>query len=94
MAKAMALALGGWFGGLALVTATLEPSRDVVLFGAPEHTLARLTGTDLRIVTITERRLIVRGTAPGFVRALYANGAWLVLPVRGRSCRTPAPNAG
>jgi hypothetical protein len=84
--RVTAAALTGWLVVLVGVTAATEPTRDVLLLGAPAYTLSLLAGSDTRLVTVGEKFTIVRGTEPGFVRALYANGAWLVLPARGKSC--------
>lgn len=86
LVRAAAFALGGWAALLIVITAIAEPSRDVLLLGDPARTLPLLAGSDTRIVTVTARFAIVRGTERGFVRALYANGAWIVLPARGKSC--------
>jgi hypothetical protein len=85
-----AAALAAWFVLVVAITAIAEPSSDVVVFGPPERTLALLEGGDSRIVEVGERTLKIRGMSPGFVMDLYANGAWLVLPARAGSCRTPA----
>lgn len=79
-------ALTGWLVLLVSVTVIVEPTRDVLLIGDPSQTIPLLTGTDTRLVAVGEKFTIVRGTERGFVRALYANGAWLVLPARGKSC--------
>lgn len=76
----------GWITVLVAVTAAFEPTNDVVVFGSPERTLALLDGTDIRITDVRPHMTKLRGTEPGFVRALYANGAMLVLPVKSSSC--------
>lgn len=86
LTRTIAAAFVGWLAVLAGVTVVLEPTSDVVVFGPPERTLALLEGSDTRLTNITPRYAILRGTEPGFVRALYANGAGLVLPARNSSC--------
>ncbi|MEQ1647113.1 MAG: hypothetical protein ABL898_00885 [Hyphomicrobiaceae bacterium] len=86
VACALSTVICGWFAIIVGVTVVAEPTKDVVIFGNPQRTLALLDGTDLRIVNLQSSYLIVRGAEQGFVRALYANGAWLVLPARGRTC--------
>ncbi len=68
------------------ITAAAEPTRDAIVFGAPPSTLALLAGSDTRVVGIGDSYLVVRGAERGFVRALYANGAWIVLPARTGGC--------
>jgi hypothetical protein len=80
------LTLAAWLALVAVITVVAEPMRDAVVFGAPEQTLALLTGSDTRIVDVQPTYLVVRGVERGFVRALYANGAWIVLPARSGSC--------
>jgi hypothetical protein len=82
-----ALALAAWFCLAAGIMAVAEPTRDAVVIGPPRETLAALAGSDTRIVEAGTGYLIVRGTQAGFVRALYAGGAWLVLPHRTGGCR-------
>ena len=76
----------GWLTILITVTAAFEPTKVVLVFGSPERTLALLDGTDIRITDVRPHMTKLRGTEPGFVRALYANGAMLVLPVKSASC--------
>jgi hypothetical protein len=82
----VAAALGAWAALVVAITAVAEPTRDAVIFGDPRRALALLEGTDTRILDVGAHRTIVRGTAKGFVRELYANGAWLVLPARAGGC--------
>ncbi|MGH6814249.1 MAG: hypothetical protein ACREC6_00935 [Hyphomicrobiaceae bacterium] len=74
---------------LLAIAAFVEPTRDAVVLGPPVRTLQALAGSDTRIVDIGAVSVFVRGMEPGFVRALYANGAWLVLPARAGGCRNP-----
>lgn len=81
-----ALVAAGWVGVMAMVTVVFEPMTDVLVLGPPERTLALIEGTDIRITDLRPRYAILRGTERGFVRALYARGAGLVLPAKSVSC--------
>ncbi len=83
-----ALALAGWFALLTGMTVLAEPTSDVVIVGPQALVLQALRGSDTRIVAAGENYMRVRGMERGFVRALYANGAWLVLPGRAGGCRS------
>ena len=85
-ASVLPAVFAGWLTILVGVTAAFEPTNDVVVFGPPSRTLALLDGTDIRITDVRPHMTKLRGTEPGFVRALYANGALLVLPVKSASC--------
>jgi hypothetical protein len=76
-----------WFTGLTLATVLAEPTRRVAVFGPTEATLRALTRGDGRLVDGGSGYIIVQGQDPGFVRHLYAGGAWLVLPVITGGCR-------
>ena len=64
-----------------------EPTRRVAVFGPAETTLRALTQGDGRLVDGGNGYIIVQGQHAGFVRHLYAGGAWLVLPVVAGGCR-------
>jgi hypothetical protein len=76
-----------WFAGLAIATLVAEPTRNVVVFGPVASTLHALVAGDAQMVDGGNGYMIVRGQHAGFVRALYAGGAWLVLPVTSGGCR-------
>jgi hypothetical protein len=60
--------------------ALAEPADTVTIFG-PEAKLTRaVAGTDVQLINAGRGFMIVRGRSSGFVRALYAAGAWAVLP--------------
>ena len=86
VASVLPAVFAGWLTVLVGVTAAFEPTNDVVVLGPPSRTLALLDGTDIRITDVRPHMTKLRGTEPGFVRALYANGAMLVLPVKSASC--------
>lgn len=79
------LVLGLW---MALLSATAFGSRssDAVLAWVPPDRMAEvLAAAPVSLVDAGSRGFVVlRGDAPGFVSALYASGAWLVLPARRR----------
>lgn len=79
-----ATALGVWFAMLVVLTVLVEPTRDVVVIGPAG--LAALADSDTRIGDVGRLSITVRGMERGFVRALYAGGAWLVLPSRVGGC--------
>ena len=80
-----AMALAIWFAFLPLAMLA-EPTFDAMIVGPPDRTLAALAGSDTRIMELGDTYLVVRGSERGYVRALYANGAWLVLPARAGGC--------
>jgi hypothetical protein len=75
-----AVALAAWCMMVVGVTVAFEPTSDVVAIGPTGRTLDALRGSDTRIQSIGANTVRLGGTEPGFVRALYANGVWLVLP--------------
>ena len=75
-----------WFAGLAIVTLIFEPDNNVTVFGPDRARTAAIDATDVKILTAGTGFVTVVGQQPGFVRALYAGGAWLVLPGLGRGC--------
>ncbi len=87
--KAASLALAAWFGGLALLTPLVEPTRDVLVFG-PQATIATLPSAGAALVDVSAGWMRVRRAEPGFVTRLYASGAWLVLPAFEGGCGRPA----
>ena len=82
------VALAGWFTTLAVVTYAAEPSREVMVW-VPEARLAETLSSAPVSVLGGQRGgfLRVRGDTPGFVRILYASGAWMVLPAGSGGCR-------
>jgi hypothetical protein len=82
-------ALACWFAGLIAITPILEPTRDVLVFGRTE-TIAALPASGAALVDAAGSWTRVRRTEAGFVRRLYANGAWLVFPAFDGGCNRPA----
>ncbi len=83
-----AIALAAWFGGLILLTPLLEPTRDVLVFG-PATTIAALPTAGAALVDAAGGWTRVRRTEDGFVRRLYAQGAWIVFPAFEGGCNRP-----
>ena len=78
-AAAFAVALA-WFvagAGLAYV-ADLSPT--VIVFGPEATTMAAMSRSDSLVLEGGPGFIIVQGSGRGFVRKLYAEGAWLVMP--------------
>jgi hypothetical protein len=86
-----AIVLGTWTIALAVITLALEPVPTAAVLGPTARTIAALRGTDTRIVDAGPGYVIVRGYSPGFVRELYARGAFLVLPARTGGCLGERP---
>jgi hypothetical protein len=78
-----------WFAGLAAVVVIAEPTRDVVVLGPPETSMAAVATGPSLLLDAGQTFVLVRGVRNGFVRDLYAGGAWLVLPEMSGGCRTP-----
>ncbi len=83
-----ALALAAWFTALAILAYAVEPSAEVIAW-APRDRLATTLSTVPASVLDGSRNgfLRLRGESPGFVKALYASGALIVLPASRGGCR-------
>lgn len=79
-----------WFAGLAAVVVIAEPTRDVVVLGPPEISMTAVAAGPSLLLDAGRSFVLVRGVRDGFVRELYASGAWLVLPAMSGGCRAPA----
>lgn len=80
------LATVAWIATLPVIALVAEPTPDAIVFAPPHKLMGLLDGSDTRIVELNSTYMVVRGTERGFIRALYANGAWLVLPAREGGC--------
>ena len=76
-----------WFVGVAAMTAFVEPTAEVIVLAPATKAAALLSSARVAILDSPGGFLVVRGESPGFVRALYASGAWLVLPATSGGCR-------
>ena len=84
-AAAAALVLATWFTALALAPLALNPSAVLVL--GPRNASIRATeAAGGSVTSLGAGAIEARSASPGFVGALYANGAWLVLPGPGLGC--------
>jgi hypothetical protein len=85
-----ALALTIWFAGLAFAARAFEPT-DAVIVIAPSKraALAAVETADVAFLDVSDSFVMVAGRSKGFVKELYAAGAWLVLPATGGGCRSP-----
>lgn len=80
--------IGGTFALGLLVTVVFEPTDAVMVFGPQDRTFAAIVASDGLVVEQGDGFTVGRATGPGFVRNLYASGAWAVLPSFGGGCIT------
>ena len=80
------LVLGAWFALVAVATVVAEPTRRVVVFASATDAVRALVRGDALILGGGTGFTIMHGRKPGFVRQLYAGGAWLVLPASAGGC--------
>jgi hypothetical protein len=80
------LVLAAWFSLLAVATVVAEPSSTVVVFASPADSMRALVRGDALILGGGKGFAIMYGRRRGFVRQLYAGGAWLVLPASTGGC--------
>lgn len=86
--SAALLALAGWFTALAVVTYAAEPSREVIVWVSDARLAETLSNAPVSVLDGQSGGFLrVRGDTPGFVRRLYASGAWMVLPAGSGGCR-------
>lgn len=83
--KGLAVALLAWFCGMAVLACVVDPPA-VVAFGPETATLRAVARGDALLVSAGTGFLSVRSDSPGYVRRLYANGAWFVWPVFRAGC--------
>jgi hypothetical protein len=75
-----------WFGGVAGWTALEQPRGLLLVIGPPRMVLSAAAGSGAALVEVHAHASIVAGQQRGLVRALYANGAWFVLPAMEGGC--------
>lgn len=87
-----ALALAVWFGGLLIGAVVFEPTTAVVVY-APggRAVIASASNADVDLLEASGSVFTVAGRSAGFVRRLYASGAWFVLPAMSGGCRMAFP---
>jgi hypothetical protein len=88
MAAIAVLAL--WFGGLALVALLAEPTATVIVIAPAATALHAALASDGDLLDAGSGFTIMRSARRGFVRDLYANGAWLVWPAIEGGCLSSA----
>ena len=80
-------ALAAWFTGLAILAYALEPSPEVVAWAPHDRLATMLSAAPVSVLDGSRHGFLrLRGESPGFVRELYARGAWIVLPAGGGGC--------
>lgn len=78
---AIALAvLAGWFVAIGVLTYLVDLSPTVIVFGPEATTMAAMSRSDTLVLEGGPGFIVVQGKGRGFVRKLYAEGAWLVMP--------------
>jgi hypothetical protein len=80
--KALTATLAIWFAGMALLALVVEPPV-VAVFGRAAPVLS---DPSLKIVAIRPGVITVAGEGRGWVRRLYARGAWFVWPITASGC--------
>lgn len=83
--------LVAWFGGLAAVARVAEPTVEAIVVVEPARIAALLSRAPVTVLDTPPGALHVRGDGPGYVAALYAAGARLVLPASRGGCRGGTP---
>lgn len=78
-----------WMGLTALVYVLFEPGETVMVLGPQHKTLSAVADSDARVLSTGEGFIVARSDRPGYVRQLYKNGAWLVLPATEMMCGHP-----
>jgi hypothetical protein len=81
-----AAALVVWCALIIVITVAVEPTDDVIVIGPTRATLAALSNSENLIVDSGSYFIRIRGARPDFIRTLYYNGAWLVLPSSAGGC--------
>lgn len=69
-----------WFIAIAALTYFAEISPTVIVFGPEKTTMAAISRSDTLVLEGGPGFIIVQGKGHGFVRRLYSEGAWLVMP--------------
>ncbi|MGZ5851220.1 MAG: hypothetical protein ACXWJH_01455 [Hyphomicrobium sp.] len=69
-----------WFVAVGVLTYFTEISPTVIVFGPQATTMGAMSRSDTRVLEAGPGFIVVQGSGRGFVRKLYAEGAWLVMP--------------
>ncbi len=79
------VALGVWFGGMALAAYLIDPAA-VIVFAPSRTAVAAIAASDGALITSGSGFATATSDRAGFVRRLYRRGAWLVWPSLQRGC--------
>ncbi len=79
------LALTLWFAGMAVAATAFDPSA-VIVFAPSKRAIAAIAGADGALLSSGTGFATGRSDRAGFVRRLYARGAWFVWPSLTRGC--------
>lgn len=82
------LVLALWFGGMAAAAALFEPAA-VIVFAPEARAVAMVAAADGALLSSGTGFATGRSDRTGFVRRLYARGAWFVWPSLTRGCSRP-----
>jgi hypothetical protein len=78
-AAAFAVVLA-WFVAVAGLAYVADLSPTVIVFGPEATTMAAMSRSDTLVLEGGPGFIVVQGSGRGYVRKLYAEGAWLVMP--------------
>lgn len=87
--SAAVIALKIWVVGLCVATLFTERGQTVVVLGPSSLAFRAAARRDVAVLDGGAAYVLVRSDRAGFVRDLYANGAWLVWPAMGGGCVSP-----
>jgi hypothetical protein len=80
LAAIMLAVVAGWFVAIGVLTYFVDLSPTVIVFGPEATTMAAMSRSDTLVLEGGPGFIIVQGRSRGFVRKLYSEGAWLVMP--------------
>jgi hypothetical protein len=83
--KGLLLALAFWFVGMAALACIVDPAF-VIVFGADRAPARAVAASRALLVSAGPGFVTARSDEPGYVRRLYANGAWFVWPALRAGC--------
>jgi len=75
-----------WFGAVAGWTVLAQPQGRLLVIAPPDIVLSAAVNSGAALVEVHAHASIVVERERGLVRALYAEGAWLVLPTMEGGC--------
>ena len=93
IAAKVALVLAGW-AAIMLAMPFVGPARQVAVVGERGRALRAIAAAGGSVVEVRDGATLARSDKPGFVAALYRNGARLVIEGRiGAGCFSSSPRA-